>query len=173
MAKLRKPTAAQRRALVNLVEGTPHGIEFWYDAKRVEREATWRACAREGWVELVPLDDGETIVRVKITDAGREWAAPIIRGRAEAAAEIEQIKRNAEPRAAEIAFTTLVATERRRLLACGFRRVDVMARNHVLGRAHAEASAEDVMRSEQTKRDAHSSAYWEAATRDLPRAPAF
>jgi hypothetical protein len=97
MAKLVKPTKAQRRALVYLVEGTPHGVELWRDAKEVEREATWRACAREGWVELDgwPLRaGGEVIVRVKITDAGRRWADPVIRGRAEAAAEIEQIKRD-------------------------------------------------------------------------------
>lgn len=173
MAKIRKPTEAQRRALVNLVEGTPHGIAFWYEAKQVEHEATWRACANAGWVELTSLAGGETIARVKITDAGRRWADPVIRGRAEAAAEIEQIKRDAEPSAAEVAFTARVTAERRRLLACGFRRTDVMARNNVLERLHAEARAEDARRGEQVKRDAHSSDYWERATRDLPREPAW
>lgn len=114
MAKMRKPTEAQRRALVWLIDATPHGVELWHDAKQIEREATWRACANAGWVDLEPLAAGEPIARVKITDAGRRWADPFIRGRAEAAAIIEQIKR-----------------------------------------------------------DAHSSYYWEHATRDLPREPAW
>jgi hypothetical protein len=67
MAKARKPSEAQIHALIHLFRGTPHGVEFWYDAKQIEREATWLACIKYGWVENADT----TSLRLRITDAGR------------------------------------------------------------------------------------------------------
>ena len=148
-----KMSKAQRTAILDFHNGVT--------AKRhtmIANERTIAALVRNGWA----IATSARYRTAYVTRAGLLAAGVDLNAIHGEALSINRL------RGATAGMALMVAYERRRLIAGGFRRVDEMAWNNVVSRLHAEA-----LRENTEWNDAHSASYWERATDGMSRVSAF